>query len=108
MMPIRQYVPCVSKPCCTCSAKWEEEQNLGSNYAANKLVLDPNQYYGRNSTKAKLKSKEERNAKEEETFSDDDGEGGRKVHADLHAHTTYTYSTCGVLFDQQNAERRQQ
>ena len=56
-----------------CSASWEEKKNLGVNYATNGLLPDANQAFGRNSKALQLKSKEEREAVGEETFSDDDG-----------------------------------
>mmetsp|Transcript_6192 Transcript_6192/g.13484 ORF Transcript_6192/g.13484 Transcript_6192/m.13484 type:complete len:191 (-) Transcript_6192:1011-1583(-) len=51
---------------------WEEERNLTDNYQRNGLVLDPNHGFGRNKSSVPLKSKEEREAQGEETFSDDD------------------------------------
>jgi hypothetical protein len=53
--------------------EWEEEATLTTNYAANQFVLDPNEGFGRNLRPAPLKSKEEREAEDGETFSDDDG-----------------------------------
>ncbi|KIZ06256.1 hypothetical protein MNEG_1701 [Monoraphidium neglectum] len=52
--------------------EWEEEATLTTNYAANQFVLDPNEGFGRNLRPAPLKSKEEREAEDGETFSDDD------------------------------------
>lgn len=63
---------------CKRSISWEEDKNLGANYAKNKLILDANQGFGRNSRAVQLKSKEEREAVGEETFSDDDG--GRLIY----------------------------
>lgn len=52
--------------------EWEEEATLTANYRANRFVLDPNEGFGRNQRPAPLKSKEEREAEDGETFSDDD------------------------------------
>eukprot|EP00882_Tetradesmus_deserticola_P010806 GHRQ01011416.1.p2 GENE.GHRQ01011416.1~~GHRQ01011416.1.p2 ORF type:complete len:196 (+),score=75.08 GHRQ01011416.1:250-837(+) len=54
------------------SAQWVEEQTLTRNYQANKFVLDPNEGFGRNKRTAPLKSKEEREAEDGGTYSDDD------------------------------------
>lgn len=54
------------------SPDWKQEKTLVKNYAQNNLVLDPNHGFGRNKTKAPLKSKEEREANQEPTFDDDD------------------------------------
>jgi len=51
---------------------WELSKNLGENYAANSLVLDPNQGFGRNKSVMPLKSREEREKEDAETYSDDD------------------------------------
>jgi hypothetical protein len=53
---------------------WTEQQTLTTNYKTNKLLLDPNEGFGRNQAKQPLKSKEERLEEDGETFSDDDGE----------------------------------
>lgn len=53
--------------------KWEETDTLTENYQVNKFVLDPNEGFGRNKREQPLKSKEQREAEDEETFSDDDG-----------------------------------
>jgi hypothetical protein len=47
---------------------------LTKNYQANKFVLDPNEGFGRNKRAVPLKSKEEREAEDGGTYSDDDGE----------------------------------
>lgn len=65
-----------------CSAEWAAEKTLQSNYEVNKLVLDPNEGFGRNKAPLPLKSKEERQQEEGEdaaTYSDDDGESGQGV-----------------------------
>jgi len=54
---------------------WTEQQTLTRNYGKNKLVLDPNEGFGRNKSnksEAPLKSKEERLEEDGETYSDDD------------------------------------
>jgi hypothetical protein len=56
-----------------CSAEWSKEATLNSNYQANKLVLNPNESFGRNQASLPLKSKEERQAAQEEDYDDDDG-----------------------------------
>lgn len=57
--------------------EWRETATLTTNYAANRLVLDPNEGFGRNAKAAPpLKSREEREAEDGGTYSDDDGEGG--------------------------------
>lgn len=66
-------------PLCPCSAQWVEEQTLTKNYAANKFVLDPNEGFGRNKRAVPLKSKEEREAEDGGTYSDDDGEEQRQL-----------------------------
>jgi hypothetical protein len=60
--------------CSSCSAQWVEQQTLTKNYQANKFVLDPNEGFGRNKRAMPLKSKEEREAEDGGTYSDDDGE----------------------------------
>ena len=55
---------------------WSEHATLTSNYQANKLLLDPNEGFGRNLRPAPLKSKEERKAEDGCTYSDDDGARG--------------------------------
>jgi hypothetical protein len=57
--------------------EWTEEATLTANYQANRFVLDPNEGFGRNQRPLPLKSKEEREAEDGGTYSDDDGEGGR-------------------------------
>jgi hypothetical protein len=57
-----------------CSVRWEETDTLTENYQVNKFVLDPNEGFGRNQRQQPLKSKEQREAEDGETFSDDDGE----------------------------------
>ncbi|GBF93672.1 hypothetical protein Rsub_06775 [Raphidocelis subcapitata] len=52
--------------------EWKEEATLTSNYGANKFVLDPNEGFGRNLKPQPLKSKEEREAEDGGTYSDDD------------------------------------
>lgn len=59
--------------CLFCSAEWQPERTLSKNYAANRLLNNPNDGFGRNNADLPLKSKEEREAAQEETFSDDDG-----------------------------------
>lgn len=51
---------------------WEQRDTITENYQANKFVLDPNEGFGRNKRSKPLKSKEEREAEDGETFSDDD------------------------------------
>lgn len=65
--------------------EWEQERTLHTNYAANKLVLDPNEGFGRNHASMPLKTKEQREAAGEdvETFSDDDGEPLRMTSCDM-------------------------
>ncbi|GAX83597.1 hypothetical protein CEUSTIGMA_g11022.t1 [Chlamydomonas eustigma] len=53
-------------------AEWEQSKNLVENYAANHLVLDPNQGFGRNKSAMPLKSREVREKEDGETYSDDD------------------------------------
>lgn len=53
--------------------EWSEEATITSNYGANKFVLDPNEGFGRNQRPLPLKSKEEREAEDGGTYSDDDG-----------------------------------
>lgn len=57
-----------------CSVQWTEQQTLTQNYGANKLVVDPNEGFGRNRKQQPLKSKEQREQEDEGTYSDDDGE----------------------------------
>lgn len=52
--------------------EWREEATLTTNYEVNKFVLDPNEGFGRNLKPAPLKSKEEREAEDGGTYSDDD------------------------------------
>jgi hypothetical protein len=70
---IAPFRPLLSPP----RVDWTEQQTLTRNYTKNKLVLDPNEGFGRNKSnksEAPLKSKEERLQEDGETFSDDDGE----------------------------------
>lgn len=53
---------------------WEETDTVVENYQANKFVCDPNEGFGRNQRRQPLKSKQDREAEDGETFSDDDGE----------------------------------
>jgi hypothetical protein len=57
-----------------CSVEWSKEATLTNNYQANNLVLNPNEAFGRNQAPLPLKSKEDRQAAQEEDFDDDDGE----------------------------------
>ena len=53
---------------------WKEESTLTTNYYQNNLVMDPNHDYHRTTQAGhRLKTKEERQEHQEETFSDDDG-----------------------------------
>ncbi|KAF5841655.1 ribosome biogenesis protein Nop16 [Dunaliella salina] len=51
---------------------WREDQTLTANYNQNHLVMDPNIDHRSNKAGHKLRSKEDRQAHGEETFSDDD------------------------------------
>lgn len=51
---------------------WKETNTLVHNYEQLGLVLDPNEGFGRNHTAPPVKTKEEREAAQEETYSDDD------------------------------------
>ena len=59
------------------SAEWVEERTLIKNYAANDLLVDPNEAFGRNSNaprgKKPLKSAEQRAAEGGEALDDYDG-----------------------------------
>jgi len=70
----KAYDPCCAVLCI--SVHWEQRDTITENYQANKFVLDPNEGFGRNKRSKPLKSKEEREAEDGETFSDDDGEEG--------------------------------
>eukprot|EP00877_Chromochloris_zofingiensis_P002482 jgi/Chrzof1/12234/Cz06g26150.t1 len=54
------------------TATWHQEQTLIKNYAQNEFVLNPNEGFGRNQTAPALVTKEERQQRGEETYSDDD------------------------------------
>lgn len=54
--------------------KWEQTDTITENYQVNKFVLDPNEGFGRNKRSKPLKSREEREEEDGQTFSDDDGE----------------------------------
>lgn len=54
------------------NVQWEEGKLLADNYQANKILLDPNVGFGRNRASEPLKSREEREAGGQETYSDDD------------------------------------
>jgi hypothetical protein len=84
--------------CCTfaCSAQWVEEQTLTKNYKANKFVLDPNEGFGRNKRAMPLKSKEEREAEDGGTYSDDDGECNDDGRSTLSCRTGRVLSASGV------------
>lgn len=63
--------------CCDCdSLQWEQTDTVLDNYQANQFVLDPNEGFGRNKRRQPLRTKEDREAEDEQTFSDDDGETG--------------------------------
>jgi hypothetical protein len=53
--------------------EWSEETTVTTNYKANRFVLDPNEGFGRNLKPLPLKSREEREAEDGGTYSDDDG-----------------------------------
>jgi hypothetical protein len=52
---------------------WKEQQTLTKNYLDNQLVMDPNICHRSNQTGHRIRSKEEREAHGDATFSDDDG-----------------------------------
>lgn len=52
---------------------WREDQTLSTNYLQNQLVMDPNVDRKGSKQSHKLLPPEERKARGEETFSDDDG-----------------------------------
>jgi hypothetical protein len=54
--------------------QWEQTDTVTENYEANRFVLDPNEGFGRNKRSKPLKSREEREEEDGQTFSDDDGE----------------------------------
>lgn len=54
--------------------KWEQTDTITENYQVNRFVLDPNEGFGRNKRSKPLKSREEREEEDGQTFSDDDGE----------------------------------
>lgn len=92
--PSLPAAPRVSVP--GCSVDWEQERTLSSNYAANKLVLDPNEGFGRNQASLPLKSKEEREAAGEEVYDDDDGEPSQTYSPALAAGSWYTQHAAGL------------
>jgi hypothetical protein len=57
---------------------WVGERNLVDNYKANRLVLDPNEGFGRNKVSGPLRTAEEREQAGEEHFDRDDGEAARE------------------------------
>jgi hypothetical protein len=71
------------------SLQWERTDTVLDNYQANKFVLDPNEGFGRNQRSQPIKPKEDREAEDAQTFSDDDGKAAQSAQG--------MYTVCKLL-----------